>query len=51
MSQTQSIVGFVHDIQISLPGLDLTHRNLVVVELKMTPGLHDVFDFAQIKTI
>lgn len=26
--------GVVHDVQISLPGLDLTHRNLVVIELK-----------------
>jgi len=33
-------VGIVHDVQISLPGLDLTHRNLVVVELKMPTGLH-----------
>jgi hypothetical protein len=26
--------GVVRDVQISLPGLDLTHRNLVVIELK-----------------
>jgi hypothetical protein len=26
--------GVVHDVQIGLPGLDLTHRNLVVIELK-----------------
>lgn len=27
-------VGVIHDIQISLPGLDLTHRSLVAIELK-----------------
>jgi Aspartyl protease/PDZ domain len=27
-------VSIVKDVQISLPGLDLTHRNLVVIELK-----------------
>jgi hypothetical protein len=27
--------GVVHDVRISLPGLDLTHRHLVVIPLKM----------------
>jgi len=27
-------VGVIHDVQISLPGLNLTHRNLVAIELK-----------------
>ena len=29
-----SQAGIVRDVQISLPGLDLTHRNLVVIDLK-----------------
>ena len=29
-----SPAGIVRDVQISLPGLDLTHRNLVVIDLK-----------------
>ena len=27
-------VGIIRDVQISLPGMDLTHRNLVVIDLK-----------------
>jgi hypothetical protein len=27
-------VGVIHDVRIGLPGLDLTHRNLVAIELK-----------------
>jgi hypothetical protein len=27
-------VGIIRDVQISLPGMDLTHRNLIVIDLK-----------------
>jgi len=27
-------VGIIRDVQLSLPGMDLTHRNLVVIDLK-----------------
>jgi hypothetical protein len=28
------VAGVVHDVQLSLPGLELTHRNLIAIELK-----------------
>ena len=38
-------VGIIRDVQISLPGMDLTHRNLVVIDLKsLEPALGHTVD-------
>jgi PDZ domain-containing protein/aspartyl protease len=38
-------VGVVRDVQISLPGMDLTHRNLVVIDLKsLEPSIGHTVD-------
>jgi Aspartyl protease/PDZ domain len=38
-------VGVVRDVQISLPGIDLTHRNLVVIDLKsLEPSIGHTVD-------
>ncbi|HXO06049.1 MAG TPA: aspartyl protease family protein [Candidatus Sulfotelmatobacter sp.] len=38
-------VGIIRDVQISLPGLDLTHRNLVVIDLKsLEPAIGHTVD-------
>jgi PDZ domain/Aspartyl protease len=38
-------VGIIRDVQISLPGMDLTHRNLVVIDLKsLEPSIGHTVD-------
>lgn len=38
-------VGIIRDVQISLPGMDLTHRNLVVIDLKsLEPAIGHTVD-------
>ena len=38
-------VGVIRDVQISLPGMDLTHRNLVVIDLKsLEPSIGHTVD-------
>jgi hypothetical protein len=38
-------VGIVRDVQISLPGMDLTHRNLIVIDLKsLEPAIGHTVD-------
>lgn len=38
-------VGIIRDLQISLPGMDLTHRNLIVIDLKsLEPAIGHAVD-------
>lgn len=38
-------VGVIRDVQISLPGMDLTHRNLIVIDLKsLEPSIGHTVD-------
>ena len=38
-------VGIIRDVQISLPGMDLTHRNLIVIDLKsLEPAIGHTVD-------